>query len=255
MNGDVDMLLMSLMFLVGVLAGFVDAIAGGGGLIALPALLAAGVPPHEALATNKLQSSFGSFTAAINYARHGLVRARHVLTGIAFTLAGAALGARAVQLFPAGWLRDVVIGLLIAMLIYTLARPQTGLTPGRERLSGHLFHVLSGLVLGFYDGFFGPGTGSFWTMALVLLLGLDLKAATARTKIFNFTSNMVALVVFVQAKLVIWPLGLAMGAGQMLGALAGSGLVKRRDVALIRPVFLMVVAATILKLLWDRLTG
>ncbi len=249
------MLLTAVMFLVGMLAGFVDSIAGGGGLIALPALLAAGVPPHEALATNKLQSSFGSFTAALNYARHGLVRARFVFTGVVFTLVGAALGAWAVQLFPAGWLKDVVIALLVAMLVYSLARPRLGLTPGGARLPGGAFHVLFGLLLGFYDGFFGPGTGSFWTMALILLLGLDLKAATARTKIFNFTSNIVALVVFVQAKLVIWPLGLAMGAGQVLGAMVGSGLVKRRDVAFIRPFFLVVVAATILKLVWDRLTG
>jgi hypothetical protein len=253
METGLEMGFLGAMFLVGGLAGFVDSIAGGGGLIALPALLAAGVPPHQALATNKLQSSFGSLTATLNYARHGLVRARHVLTGIMATLAGAAGGAAAVQLFPAGWLRDVVIGLLVVMFVYNLARPRLGMQEGRARVPAGPFHVFFGLLLGFYDGFFGPGTGSFWTMALVLLLGLDLKAATARTKIFNFTSNIVALVVFVHAGLVVWPLGLAMGAGQMLGALAGSGLVKRRNVSFIRPFFLTVVAATILKLVWDRL--
>ena len=247
-----DLLILALLFLAGGFAGFVDSIAGGGGLIALPALLAAGVPPHQALATNKLQGTFGTLSATTNYIRLGHMRLGELLPGIAATLAGAALGAWAVQQFSAGFLKGLIIVMMMAIFLYTLLTPKLGLEPKPHRIPHWLFHLLFGLLLGFYDGFFGPGTGSFWTLALVLLLGLDLKAATARTKVFNLTSNIVALVVFIFSGLVIWRIGLAMGAGQLAGAWAGSTLVHRRDVSFIRVFFLLVVAATILKLLWEQ---
>ncbi len=243
------------LFLTGVFAGFVDSIAGGGGLIALPALLAAGIPPHQALATNKLQGTFGTLTASANFVRLGLMHPRKLISGILFTFTGAALGAWAVQLFSPGFLRGLIIIMMSAIFIYTLLTPKLGLEPKPHRVPHWLFHSAFGLILGFYDGFFGPGTGSFWTLALVLLLGLGLKAATAQTKIFNLTSNLVALAVFIASGLVIWSIGLAMGAGQMLGAWAGSTLVHRKDVSFIRIFFLAVVAATIAKLAWDMLSS
>lgn len=116
----------------------------------------------------------------------------------------------------------------------------------------HLFfYLLFGLLIGFYDGFFGPGTGSFWTMALIVLLGLDLKQATAQTKLFNFTSNIVSLAVFIYSGLVLWTAGLIMGMGQIIGAYLGSTLVSKREVHFIRIFFLIVVAATIIKLSLD----
>ena len=115
-----------------------------------------------------------------------------------------------------------------------------------------LFYALFGLVIGFYDGFFGPGTGSFWTIALVLFLGLDLKAATAQTKIFNFTSNIVSLIVFFISGVVLIKVGIIMGAGQILGAYSGSTLVAKKEVIFVRYIFLIVVAATIVKLVYDK---
>ena len=249
---DFSPLVLLLFFIVGASAGFVDAVAGGGGLIALPALLAMGVPPHQALATNKLQSAFGTFSSTMNYARLGLSSPRRMLTGIIFTFLGALTGAWAVQQFSAGFLGVLILVLMIVIFFYTLLTPKLGFKPGPRRLPRPLFYVLGGLLLGFYDGFFGPAVGGLWTMALVLLLGLGLKEATAESKGFNLTSNIASLAVFIPAGLVVWPVGLAMGAGQLLGAWAGSTMVHRRDVSFVRVFFLLVVAATIIKLAWDQ---
>jgi len=246
---EIDTLTYLWLFLAGGFAGFVDAIAGGGGIIALPALLAAGVPPHQALATNKLQGTFGSLTAAVNYASKGMMRPRELVAGLLFTLVGAATGTVLVQYFPASALESTIVVMLIVIFFYTLFSPELGKVPKHAVMHQQLFYLCFGLLLGFYDGFFGPGTGSFWTMALVLMLGLDLKQATAQTKLFNFTSNVVSLTLFIYAGLVIWTIGVVMGAGQIAGAYLGSTMVSKKEVKFIRIFFLVVVGATILKLL------
>ena len=235
----------------GLLAGFVDSIAGGGGIISLPALLAAGLPPHLALGTNKLQGTFGSMTAALNYARKGLVDLREVPVGVLFTALGALAGTLTVQVLAAGFLRHVILFLLAGVFLYTLFSPNLGRLDRRPVFTAVLFFGCAGLLLGFYDGFFGPGTGSFWTISLVTLLGLNLKKATAHTKIFNFTSNLVALAAFFAGGHVILSAGLLMGMGQMLGAFLGSRLVIQRGTGFVRVFFLVVVAATILKLAYS----
>ena len=236
------------LWLAGLLAGFVDAIAGGGGIISLPALLATGMPPHLALGTNKLQGTFGSLTAAINYSRKGLVNMRDLPVGIVFTALGALVGTLTVQMLSADFLRHIILSLLTVVFIYTLCSPDLGRLDGRARVARPVFFGAAGMVLGFYDGFFGPGTGSFWAIALVLVMGLNLKKATAHTKIFNFTSNIVALTAFLINGKVIAAAGLLMGAGQMLGAFLGSRLVIRRGTGFVRVFFLAVVALTIIKL-------
>ena len=246
---ELDIFTLFLLFLAGGFAGFVDSIAGGGGIITLPALLAVGIPPHQALATNKLQSSFGSFTATINYAKKGLMKPKELMLGVVFTFIGAASGAIAVQFFDAKSLEDMIIFMLIVIFLYTLASPNLGSIHTTAKLKKPLFYTLFGLLIGFYDGFFGPGTGSFWTMALILLLGLDLKGATAQTKLFNFTSNIASLLMFIYAGLVLWVAGLVMGVGQVIGAYLGSSLVAKKEVKFIRVFFLVVVGVTILKLL------
>ncbi|MDP2359365.1 MAG: TSUP family transporter [bacterium] len=240
-----------LLWLAALLAGFVDSIAGGGGLITLPALLAAGLPPHFALGTNKLQSSFGSFSAAIHYRHGGLVRFRNLLPGVAFTFIGAVLGTTAVQALDPGFLRWLIPLLLVLILGWTFLRPNLGEAEGRPRLRPLPFFMASGLGIGFYDGFFGPGTGTFWTALLVGVLGMNLKSATATTKVVNFTSNVTALGAFALGGHVLLVPGLVMGTGQFLGARLGSRLVMRRHVGLVRTVFRLVVTATLLKLVWD----
>ena len=247
---EFDFLTLLILFIAGVFAGFVDSIAGGGGIITLPALLAVGIPPHQALATNKLQSSFGSFTATLNYAKKGLMNPKELIFGVLFTFIGAVSGAYSVQFFDAKSLESMIIVMLIVIFIYTLASPNLGAIHTKAKLSRGVFYLLFGLLIGFYDGFFGPGTGSFWTMALILLLGSDLKAATAQTKLFNFTSNIASLAMFIYAGLVLWVAGITMGVGQIIGAFLGSSLVVKREVKFIRVFFLIVVGATILKLLF-----
>jgi uncharacterized membrane protein YfcA len=236
------------LWLAGLLAGFVDAIAGGGGIISLPALLATGMPPHLALGTNKLQGTFGSMTAAVNYSRKGLVNMREVPAGVVFTALGALAGTWTVQVISPDFLRHIILILLAGVFLYTLFSPDLGRLDRRPSVAAPAFFGCAGLVLGFYDGFFGPGTGSFWAIALVVVLGLNLKKATAHTKIFNFTSNVVALVAFFAGHHVVVSAGLLMGAGQMLGAFAGSRLVIQKGTGFVRVFFLIVVAATILKL-------
>lgn len=251
MPPSLSLLTLGLLWLAALVAGFVDSIAGGGGLISLPVLLAAGLPPHLALGTNKLQSSFGSLSAALQYRQGGLVRFRELLAGIAFTFVGSAAGTMAVQGLRPGLLRLLIPVLLAGVLLWTFVTPELGEHDERPRLKASLFLPLAGLALGFYDGFFGPGTGTFWTLFLVAGLGLNLKTATARTKVLNFTSNVTSLGAFALGGHVLLVPGLVMGSGQYLGARLGSRLVMRRHVRLVRVVFRLVVTATLLKLVWD----
>jgi len=242
---------LGLLWLAALGAGFVDAIAGGGGLITLPALLAAGLPPHLALGTNKLQSSFGSLSAALHYRQGGLVRFRELWLGVLFTFVGAVSGTLAVQALSRDLLRWVIPVLLAGVLVWTFMSPRLGEETQSPRLDARVWLPLAGLGLGFYDGFFGPGTGTFWTLFLVACLGQELKAATARTKVVNFTSNVTSLGAFALGGHVMLVPGLVMGSGQFLGARLGSRLVLRRHVGLVRVVFRLVVAATLAKLVWD----
>ncbi|MDJ0784265.1 MAG: TSUP family transporter [Desulfosarcinaceae bacterium] len=235
----------------GLCAGFVDSIAGGGGMIAVPVLLTAGLPPHLALGTNKLQSSFGSFTAALNYSRKGLVQPTDMVWGVLVTFIAAAAGTIAIQLLSATVLRTLIPVMLVVVFLYTLFSPELGYhdTPGRLR--GLAFYLPVGLLLGFYDGFFGPGTGSFWALAFVMLMGYNLKKATAHTKITNFTSNLAGLIFFLLGGKVVFTAGITMGIGQVIGAYLGSRLVILRGVGLVRFFLLTVVGLTILKLILD----
>jgi len=249
---EFDILTYFLLFLAGGFAGFVDSIAGGGGIITLPTLLAVGIPPHQALATNKLQSTFGSFTSALNYTHKGLMKPKELLIGVIFTLIGATLGAISVQYFDAKNLESFIIFMLIIIFIYTWASPDLGKIHTTAKMKKTLFYITFGLLIGFYDGFFGPGTGSFWTIALILLLGLDLKGATAQTKLFNFTSNVASLAMFIYAGLALWMIGIVMGLGQIFGAFLGSSMVAKKEVKFIRVFFLIVVAVTIIKLVVEQ---
>jgi uncharacterized protein len=239
------------LFAVGAVAGFVDAIAGGGGLLTVPALLAAGLPPQVALGTNKFQSSCGTALATWNYARSGLIDLGRWIPGIVATFGAAVGGAWVVTLIDPSQLRRLIPIALGVIAVYTALKPDLGSTQRPARLSAAPFGILMGLLLGFYDGFLGPGTGSFWMVACVLLHGLDLRGATGVTKAMNLTSNLASLGFFLAAGKVDFLIGALMAAGQLIGAYFGSHLAIRNGARVIRPVFLTVVFALAIKLAWD----
>ena len=248
---EFDLLSYTVFFVAAFFGGFIDAIAGGGGLITLPAIMAMGVPPHLALGTNKLQGVFGSFTATLNFTKKGLIDYKEGFVGIVFTFIGALIGATLILFLNANFLKIIIPFLLIAIFIYTLFIPKIGENDRAAKMNERLFYIMFGLILGFYDGFFGPGAGSFWMFAMVALIGLNLKKAVAHTKALNFTSNIVALGVFIAGGQILWLVGFLMAVGQILGAYFGSNLVIKKEVKFIRTMFLIVVAATICKLLFD----
>ncbi len=233
--------------------GFVDAIAGGGGLITVPALLWAGLSPQAALATNKLQSTCGTALAVASYARAGLLRERGVRLEVAVTFAAAVTGAWSVTRVDPAFLRKAIPWLLLAIVLMLWRRPALGFERRPPRLSQRAFAAICGTAFGFYDGFFGPGTGTFWTMAFVLLLGLDLRAATAHTKAVNLASNVASLLVFLAAGDVRFEPGLVMAAGQLIGARLGARLVIARGARFVRPLFLTAAVVLAAKLLFDGL--
>ncbi|WP_086228065.1 TSUP family transporter [Campylobacter sp. P0109] len=240
-----------LLFCVAFFSGFVDAIAGGGGLITIPALISVGIPEHIALATNKLQATFGSFTAAANFTHKKMVDFNSLWRGIIWTFIGAVLGTWAILLIDASVIKYLIPIFLIAILIYTIFSPKLGESDSQKRINESLFYAIFGLVIGFYDGFIGPGTGSFWMFAFVSLLGLNLKTAVANTKILNFTSNIVSLAVFIGGGQILWLLGIVMGFGQMIGAYFGSHMVIKKEIKFIKIIFLTVVSLTIVKIIYD----
>lgn len=254
MIDDLSFLSLFVLFLSGLCAGFVDSIAGGGGLISLPALLAVGLPPQLALGTNKLQGSFGTLSSAWTFIRKGAVDIRECLTGIAFTFTGAVLGAVTIQHMEAGFIRHLIPFMLLFVFCYTLFSKNLGLKPARPKMGRSPFFLLFGLGLGFYDGFFGPGTGSFWTGALLIILGLDMTAAAGTTRVMNFVSNIVALAVFIIGGNVLWTAGFTMAGGQIIGARIGSGLAIKKGAPFIRPVFLTMVLLTIVRLIYVNYT-
>ena len=234
---------------IAVLAGFIDAIAGGGGLITVPALLWAGVTPLNALATNKLQGCFGSGTASYQFWRKGHINLSELLLPVALTFFGAALGTWVVQHIHNEWLNQIIPILLIVVALYFALSPSLKDLDGHQRISISAFGLTGGLIVGFYDGFFGPGTGSFFFAAIVLLLGWGAKRATGATKLLNFTSNIASLVFFAAGGHVLWALGLAMGTGQLIGAWLGSHLAITHGAKLIKPLVVAISIALSIKLL------
>ena len=243
--------LLAVLFTTGAAAGLIDSIAGGGGLITIPVLLSVGLPPQLALGTNKLQSTFGSASAMVHFVKAGTVDLAQALGGMLWTALGAALGAYTVQQIDPGALKRCIPFLLLVILCYTIFTPKLGAEELRPRMRKGLFYACFGLLLGFYDGFLGPGTGSFWVVALMLGLGFDMRKGTGYTKVFNFVSNVVSLVVFLAAGHVLLWAGLVMGGGQALGARVGARLVIRKGTRFIRPVFIASVLAVTAKLFYD----
>jgi uncharacterized protein len=233
------------------IAGFVDAIAGGGGLLTIPALMAAGLSPAQALGTNKLQAAFGSLSASLNFARNGYVAFNEIGLAVLLTFLGAGLGAILVQSINPEFLRSVIPYLLIAAAAYFIFSPSIGDIDGHQRISHPAFALLIGTSIGFYDGVFGPGTGSFFVIAHVSLLGYTTTKATAHTKVLNFTSNIASLFLFILGGKVVWAVGLAMAGGQFIGGRLGAELVIGRGAKVVKPIIVSVCLAMTAKILFD----
>jgi len=232
-------------------AGFVDSIAGGGGLLTVPALMIAGLGPAEAIATNKVQGAFAAASATYTFSRRELIEWRRAwgFTGIAF--ASGIAGALCVRFLPAAALQTLIPALLIAIAAYFALSRKLSDEDAHARLTSTAFGLTAPVAVGFYDGIFGPGAGSFYMLAFVTLLGYGVLRATAHTKLLNLASNLGSLFLYAATGAVIWPLGLAMAGASFLGAQVGSRLAMRLGVRLIRPLLVLVSAAMALRLLLD----
>ncbi|HYR20743.1 MAG TPA: TSUP family transporter [Myxococcales bacterium] len=251
-------------------AGLVDAVAGGSGVIAVPALLAAGLPPHLALGTNKAQGVFGTCASTLRYARAGLLDPRRARVTFPAGLAGSLCGAALVLLVPPSTLRPMVLVLLIAVAVALALRPSAPtatatptaiLTPTSTatptspstwaRRAPRLAAAAVALLLGAYDGFFGPGAGTFLILAFAFLFDLPLQRASADAKPVNFASNLAALALFSARGAVLWEVALPMAAAQFAGGWLGAHLAVRGGDRLVRALVLLVVLALVAKLATD----
>lgn len=248
---EVELTTLLMLLLIGFLAGAIDAIAGGGGLLTVPALMASGMTPAQALATNKLQACFGSFSATWFFWRRGLLQFKPMLLTLFCTFVGSAVGTLLVQQVDARLMRWVVPFLLSAMAIYFIVSPRMGEQDTERRLSERAFAFTVGAGCGFYDGFFGPGVGSFYALCFISLAGMGLRKATAHTKLLNFTSNLASLIFFALGGHVLWLVGLVMAVGQFFGARVGANLVFKKGASLVKPLLVTLSLTLSAKLLWD----
>ncbi len=244
-----DPIVIALLTVTALLAGTVDAIAGGGGLITLPALLAAGLPPHLALGTNKGQSVWGSGAALVAFWRAGKVDRGHAWWTFLLGLGGSLGGAQLVLWISPQALRPLVIGMLIGAAVLLIVRK-----PHRELDAEHgrpwIVAILAAAI-GCYDGFFGPGTGTFLIVGFVALCGMSMVRATANAKVVNFASNLAALGAFASAGSVAWRIALPMAAGQLVGGVIGARMAMKGGAKLIRVMVLLVSGALVVKLGYD----
>lgn len=242
-----------LLAMAGLFAGLIDAIVGGGGLLAMPALMMTGLPPHLILGTNKFAATLGVMNSAFVYWRKKIYVLRYWLPVVAFAIIASIVGCLVVHQLSSIWLAKAIPFLMIAIVFY-MAWPKS-LEKKGQPMDYQPPLVTGGIVgslIGFYDGFFGPGTGSFWTTALVFIFKLDLLQAIAIAKLMNFASNLAALVLFIYLGNVNYPAGLALASGYMLGSYTGAKLAIKQGQRLIKPLFLFIVMLMAIKLIIDN---
>jgi uncharacterized membrane protein YfcA len=245
---DLSTDLIAFLMFAAFVAGAIDAIAGGGGLITIPALLAAGIPPVSAVATNKLQSTLGTAGAVMAYARQGHIDFRRFAWPTAAAFVGSAGGAFLLTRIDPDFLSALLPLLLVAIAIYFLLAPKMG-EEDRHSRARPLWLVAAAVAIGCYDGFFGPGTGSFFTTVLVALFGLGLIRAVAHTKLLNFASNLAGLMVLIAGGYVWWILGCLMALTSIIGGQVGARVAMRFGAGIARPLLVLMSLALTAKLL------
>lgn len=260
-------MILLVVFGVGLAAGFVDAIAGGGGLIMLPGLLFTGLPVGSAIATNKLCGTFGALTSSLKFAHSKQIdwRACRVM-GLPVVL-GAYIGSHSIDRLPSAWAEPLVIVLMVAITLFVVFNPGFGTAPAantqryqsdssapqfaKQRLKRTLGRPLAGAAIGFHDGFFGPGTGIFLVFALLSLWPIDFLRATGTTKVLNFLTNITALIAFALAGNIDYSKGICGALGVAIGSFLGATFATQKGAKLIKPIFIMVTAALVCKLLFN----
>ncbi|QVQ54910.1 TSUP family transporter [Spiractinospora alimapuensis] len=252
--------IVALLLAAALFAGWLDAVVGGGGLVLLPALMAAlpGAPVPALLGTNKLASVFGTTSAAIAYARRVKIDWRLIAPTVGLALLGSGLGAAVAGSLSSDALRPLIIGVLLIALVVVVLRPGLGATPSprlltRERVIALL--VLCGLGVSFYDGLVGPGTGVFLVIAFATITGVDFIGASASAKVVNAATNLGAVTVFAVNGQVYWLLGLTLALGTSLGAQIGARTAVRAGTGFIRAVLVVVVVALLCRLGYEQFTG
>ncbi len=242
------------LILMGFLAGFVDAIAGGGGLISLPALMYTGMPVAMALGTNKLQSSIGTSMATLKYYKGGLINLKTVYRGLIMGLIGAISGAITASYLPNKFMNYLVPFLMLGVFLYNLYNKSLGVEEGHKKMNEYAFFSIFGFIIGFYDAFFGPGTGNFWIILIVYFLGYSFLQASGYAKMLNLKSNIFSLIVFICLGHVNYVIGLTMAIGQFVGGYLGAKMVILKGSKLVRPIFISVVGINVVLMFYQMFT-
>lgn len=242
------------LFFSGFVASFIDSTVGGGGLVSLPALLFCGLPPAIALGTNKVAGTVSSLTSTLSYLKSGKINVKLVKYLLPLSLLASIGGAYAVHNLPTSFLTPLVIILLILVTIYTIFKRDLGTTSTYRGVTKRIGVAAVGIavIFGFYDGFFGPGTGSFLIFAFILI-GFDFVQSSGNAKALNLASNFGALGTFISLHAINYDFGLIMSVGMVVGAIAGSQMAIRRGVTYVKPIFICVTVAMIGKQLWGML--
>lgn len=247
-----DPLMLLFLVIAGFIAAFVDSVVGGGGLISLPALLATGIPVPYALGTNKLAAVFGAMTSFTNFYRAGKIDLKSVGKLMPISFIASCIGAYTTLIIPSGIMRKIVLVLLIFVAVYTLFRRDWGdVSHIKKRTLGlSILLVIMAVIMGFYDGFFGPGTGSFLMFGF-LFFGYDYVFAAGNAKALNLASGLAGFMTFALNGTVLWGYGICMGISMVCGAFVGSKMAIEKGSTYVRPLFLTVTTLLILKQIYD----
>jgi uncharacterized protein len=249
--GDIGIDMLAALAAISLLAGFVDSIAGGGGLLTVPALMLAGLDPAQAIATNKVQGSVAAASATWTFGRRGLIQWRQAWRFALIAFVSGIAGALCVQFLPRPVLEILIPVLLIVIALYFALSRKVQDADASARMTSLAFGLTAPVAIGFYDGIFGPGAGSFYMLAFVMLLGYGVVRATAHTKLLNLASNLGSLILYSATGTVVWPLGLVMAGASLIGAQIGSRVAMRFGVRIIRPLLVAVSSLMALRLLLD----
>lgn len=249
---DIPYMTVLLLFVVGIFAGFVDSIVGGGGLISVPAMLLTGVPPSVALGSNKLGSIFGAASASIAFLRNKMVDYHLIKRLLPFTFIGSMIGTLLVISIPPLYVKPILIILLVAVMIFVLTNKHWGTISTYHEAKGLILYLCMTIafLIGMYDGFIGPGTGTFLIMGFICI-GFDFLHAAGNAKVLNFFSNLASLIVFISLGYVNFLFGLSVALGQIIGATLGARLAIAKGSSLVRTVFILTTTCMLVKLIYD----